>query len=60
MESNNHQESGLKFVFHVENTVIKLDDTRFYRECCNIKPGSEGVNFTSTSKDQIAVIEVKN
>ena len=60
MESNIHQESGLKFVFPEENTVIKFDDTRFYRECFNKMPGSKGVDFISTNKNQIAFIEVKN
>ena len=45
MESNIHQESGLKFVFPEENTVIKFDDTRFYRECFNKMPGSKGVDL---------------
>ena len=60
MESNIHQEIGLKFVFPEENTVIKFDDTRFYRECFNKMPGSKGVDFISTNKNQIAFIEVKN
>lgn len=51
MESNIHQESGLKFVFLEENTVIKFDDTRFYRECFNKMPGSKGVDFISTNKN---------
>ena len=40
--------------------MIKFDDTRFYRECFNKMPGSKGVDFISTNKNQIAFIEVKN
>lgn len=54
------EESGLKFGFPDGNTVIKFDDTKYYRDLFNALPGSKGVDFVSMGKDAILFIEVKN
>ena len=60
MGTNIISESRLKFEFPEDNSVIKFDDTRFYRECFNGVPGSKGVDFISVDKNKIAFIEIKN
>ncbi len=60
MENNIRKESGLKFQFSENDTVIKFDDTKFYRDYFNKLPGAKGVDFISVNKDKIAFIEVKN
>lgn len=60
MANNMKEESGLKFQFPENDTVIKFDDTKFYRDYFNKLPGAKGVDFISVSKDKIAFIEVKN
>ena len=35
MENNVREESGLKFQFPENETVIKFDDTKFYRDYFN-------------------------
>ena len=54
------EESGLKFGFPKENTVVKFDDTAFYRDYFNKLPEAKGVDFISLEKDAISMIEVKN
>lgn len=56
---NVKEESGLKFAFPEKSTVIKFDDTQFYREFFNKLPESKGVDFISVDKNEIAFIEVK-
>ena len=60
MENNVREESGLKFQFPENETVIKFDDTKFYRDYFNKLPEAKGVDFISVAKDKIAFIEVKN
>ena len=61
MEKNNiKEESRLKFRFAENDTVIKFDDTKFYRDYFNKLPEAKGVDFISVAKDKIAFIEVKN
>ena len=60
METNSKEESGLKFIFSKKSTVIKFDDTKFYRDYFNKLPEAKGVDFISVDKDKIAFIEVKN
>ena len=60
METNVKEESGLKFEFSSESTVVKFDDTSFYRDYFNKFPGSKGVDFISVDKNTIVFIEVKN
>lgn len=54
------EESGLRFGFPKENTVVKFDDTAFYRDYFNKLPEAKGVDFISLEKDAISMIEVKN
>ncbi len=60
MGNNIKEESGLKFQFPENDTVIKFDDTKFYRDYFNKLPEAKGVDFISVDKDKIAFIEVKN
>lgn len=60
MENNIIEESGLKFQFPENDTVIKFDDTKFYRDYFNKLPEAKGVDFISVDKNKIAFIEVKN
>lgn len=60
MENNVREESGFKFQFPENDTVIKFDDTKFYRDYFNKLPEAKGVDFISVAKDKIAFIEVKN
>ena len=60
MGTNIKEESGLKFDFPEQSTVIKFDDTRFYRDYFNKLPEAKGVDFIAVDKDKIAFIEVKN
>lgn len=60
METNVKEESRLKFYFPKKSTVIKLDDTKFYRDYFNKFRESKGVDFISVDKNTIAFIEVKN
>ena len=60
MENNIIEESRLKFKFPDKCTVIKFDDTKFYREYFNKLPEAKGVDFISVGKNKIAFIEVKN
>ena len=59
MENNIKEESGLKFQFPKNDTVIKFDDTKFYRDYFNKLPEAKGVDFISVDKNKIAFIEVK-
>ena len=59
MENNIKEESRLKFQFAENDTVIKFDDTKFYRDYFNKLPEAKGVDFMSVAKDKIAFIEVK-
>lgn len=54
------EESGLKFGFPDGDSVVKFDDTKFYRNSFNALPESKGVDFISTGQDAISFIEVKN
>lgn len=45
MENNIIEESGLKFQFPKNDTVIKFDDTKFYRDYFNKLPEAKGVDF---------------
>lgn len=60
MENNIKEESRLKFRFAENDTVIKFDDTKFYRDYFNKLPEAKGVDFISVANDKIAFIEVKN
>ena len=60
MENKIKEESGLKFLFPQNDTVVKFDDTNFYRDYFNKLPEAKGVDFISVDKDKIAFIEVKN
>ena len=60
MANNIIEESGLKFQFPENDTVIKFDDTKFYRDYFNKLPEAKGVDFISVDKNKIAFIEVKN
>ena len=60
MENKIKEESGLKFLFPQNDTVVKSDDTKFYRDYFNKLPEAKGVDFISVDKDKIAFIEVKN
>ena len=60
MENKIKEESGLKFLFPPNDTVVKFDDTKFYRDYFNKLPEAKGVDFISVDKDKIAFIEVKN
>lgn len=54
------EESGLKFIFSDGSSVIKFDDTAYYRKYFNALPSAKGVDFISVKDDSIAFIEVKN
>ena len=60
MENNIIEESGLKFQFPKNDTVIKFDDTKFYRDYFNKLPEAKGVDFISVDKNKIAFIEVND
>lgn len=45
MGTNIKEESGLKFAFPENDTVIKFDDTKFYRDYFNKLPEAKGVDF---------------
>lgn len=45
------EESGLKFGFPDGDSVVKFDDTKFYRNSFNALPESKGVDFISTGQD---------
>ena len=45
MENNVREESGLKFQFPENDTVIKFDDTKFYRDYFNKLPKAKGVDL---------------
>ena len=45
MENNIKEESRLKFQFAENDTVIKFDDTKFYRDYFNKLPEAKGVDF---------------
>ena len=60
MENKIKEESGLKFLFPQNDTVVKFDDTKFYRDYFNKLSEAKGVDFISVDKDKIAFIEVKN
>ena len=60
METDIKEESGLKFRFPEYSSVLKFDDTKFYRDYFNKLPEAKGVDFISVDKDKIAFIEVKN
>ena len=50
MENNIKEESRLKFRFAENDTVIKFDDTKFYRDYFNKLPEAKGVDFISVAK----------
>ena len=52
MENNVREESGLKFQFPENDTVIKFDDTKFYRDYFNKLPKAKGVDFISVDKNE--------
>ena len=54
------EESGLKFSFPEKVSVVKFDDTAYYRNNFNKLPESKSVDFISVDEDSIAFIEVKN
>ena len=54
------EESGLKFGFPEGTSVVKFDDTKYYRHFFNALPESKGVDIISVGEDAIAFIEVKN
>ena len=60
MENKIKEESGLKFLFPTNDTVVKFDETKFYRDYFNKLPEAKGVDFICVDKDKIAFIEVKN
>ena len=60
MENNIKEESRLKFQFAENDTVIKFDDTKFYRDYFNKLPEAKGVDFISVANDKIAFIEGNN
>ena len=55
MENKIKEESGLKFLFPQNDTVVKFDDTKFYRDYFNKLPEAKGVDFISVDKDKIAI-----
>lgn len=60
MENNIKEESGIQFHFPEQSSVIKFDNTKFYRDYFNKLPEAKGVDFISVNKDTLAFIEVKN
>ena len=52
------EESRLKFAFPEKCTVVKFDDTTFYRDYFNKLPEAKGVDFISVDNDKIAFITV--
>ena len=52
MENNVREESGLKFQFPENETVIKFDDTKFYRDYFNKLQNANGVDFICVDKKQ--------
>lgn len=54
------EESGMKFEFPDDSSVVKFDDEKFYRKSFNVLPGSRGVDFISMDEKAVAFIEVKN
>ena len=59
MGNNIKEESGLKFQFPENDTVIKFDDTKFYRDYFNKLPEAKGVDFISVNKDDISCFGCK-
>ena len=53
-------ESNLTFSFADGTTVIKFDNTDFYRKVFNKLPGSKGVDIIADSNDMLQLIEIKN
>ena len=60
VENNIKEESGLKFQFSENHTVIKFENTKFYRDYFNKLSEEKVIDFISVDKDKIAFIEVKN
>ena len=54
MENKIKEESGLKFLFPQNDTVVKFDDTKFYRDYFNKLPEAKGVDFISVDKDKMS------
>ena len=52
MENNIREESRLRLQFAENDTVIKFDDTKFYRDYFNKLPEAKGVDFISVAKEQ--------
>lgn len=52
-------ESNLTFSFADGTTVIKFDNTDFYRKVFNKLPGSKGVDIIADSNDMLQLIEIK-
>lgn len=44
------EESALTFTFWDSMTVLKFDDTKFYRESYNKLPGGKGVDIVADSR----------
>ena len=53
-------ESGIKFEFADDYTVIKYDDTEFHKRCFNPLPGAKAVDFLVANDNSVILIEVKN
>lgn len=55
------KESGIDFIFDSEYTVVKFDDTDFYRhKFSNSLPNGKGVDFIAMSDKSLILLEVKN
>ena len=54
------EESRLKFAFPEKSTVVKFDDTKFYRDYFNKLPGAKGVDFISADKNYKAHHVMRN
>lgn len=55
-----YNESNIDFFFQDDCSVIKFDDSRFYRSYFGRLPGGKGVDFIVDMPERIIFIEVKN
>jgi len=53
-------ESGIRFEFADDYTVIKYDDTDFHKRSFNSLPGAKAVDFLAANDNSVIFIEVKN
>lgn len=53
-------ESGIRFEFADDYTVIKYDDTDFHKRCFDPLPGAKAVDFLAANDNSVIFIEVKN